>query len=60
MPIEPESLEAGRCYVTEVGQVQRIVQIMPDGRVQFENRRPLPKSRSGKSEFPIMLLRRDA
>ena len=41
MSIPPESLEAGKCYVTRSKrgvQVRRVLQVMPDGRVRFERR----------------------
>ena len=41
MPISPESVEVGKCYLvrSERGtQVRRVLQVMPDGRVRFERR----------------------
>ena len=38
MPVPPESIEIGRCYLTETGQVRRVVRFMGDGRVQYEER----------------------
>jgi hypothetical protein len=44
MSAPPESLEVGKCYLVRTGQpkhsqgIRRIVRIMPDGRVQFEQR----------------------
>ena len=38
MTIPLESLEVGRCYLTNTHQVWRIVRRMPDGRVLYEHR----------------------
>ncbi len=38
MGVPPESIEAGKCYLTTSGHVRRVVRIMPDGRIQFEHR----------------------
>ncbi len=38
MNIPPESIEAGRCYLVEAKHVWRVVQILPDGRIQYEAR----------------------
>jgi hypothetical protein len=35
MSIPPESIEPGRCYLTQAGHVRRVVRIKPNGRVQF-------------------------
>ncbi len=37
--IPPESIEVGRCYLTKTGRVRRVLCLMPDGRVQYEQRR---------------------
>jgi hypothetical protein len=34
--IDPESLEIGKCYLTDSNIVRRAVRILPDGRVQYE------------------------
>ncbi len=38
MTIPPESIEVGKCYLMETGHVRRVVRVMPDGRIQFEQR----------------------
>jgi hypothetical protein len=35
--LPPESLEVGKCYLTNTGQVRRVLVMLP-GRVQFERR----------------------
>ena len=37
MPVPPEILQVGKCYVTAEGQLRRILRFLP-GRVQFERR----------------------
>ncbi len=37
MSLPPESLEADKCYLTNTGQVRRVLVMLP-GRVQFERR----------------------
>ncbi len=34
MPVPPESVEAGKCYLMKTGHVRRV---LPDGRVQYEH-----------------------
>jgi hypothetical protein len=36
--LPPESIEVGKCYLTDVGQVRRILHILPNGRVAYERR----------------------
>ncbi len=38
MSIHPESIEVGKCYLMDSGQVRRVLRIMPDGRFQYEHR----------------------
>jgi hypothetical protein len=41
--IPPESLEVGKCYLAKGGRslrIRRLVQLLPDGRVQYEQRSP--------------------
>ncbi len=38
MSIPPESIEVGKCYLTNTGHIRRVTRIFPDGRVQFEQR----------------------
>lgn len=40
MTVPPESIEAGKCYLMETGQVRRVVRLMSDGRVQYEFKGP--------------------
>ncbi len=46
MPVPPESLEVGKCYLINTHQVWRIIRLMPDGRIQYEQRAAdhIPKS----------------
>jgi hypothetical protein len=37
MSISPESIEMGRCYLTNMGTVRRVTGLLP-GRVQFQQR----------------------
>ncbi len=38
MSVPPESIRAGQCYLTETGQIRRVLRVLPDGRVQYEYR----------------------
>ena len=38
MTIPPESIEVGKCYLSNDGRVRRAAKFLPDGRVQFEGR----------------------
>ncbi len=38
MTIPPESIATGRCYLMETGHVRQVRRLMPDGRVQYEQR----------------------
>ncbi len=38
MALPLENIEVGKCYLTNTGQVRRVVRILPDGRVQFDYR----------------------
>jgi hypothetical protein len=33
-----ESIEVGKCYLTESGHIRRVVRLMADGRIQYEHR----------------------
>ncbi len=49
MSIPPESIEVGKCYLGDNGQVRRVVRIWPDGRVQYETRSaPLSHAKTWK------------
>ncbi len=54
MPVPPESIEVGRCYLArgylvagrKALRVRKVKQIHPDGRVQYDQRRgPIPPGR---------------
>ncbi len=38
MPVPPDSIEVGKCYLTNTGRVWRIIRFMPDGRILYEHR----------------------
>ncbi len=38
MSLPPESIELGKCYLTNTGRVWRIIRVMPDGRILYEQR----------------------
>ncbi len=38
MSVPPESIHVGQCYLSDTGKVRRVLNILPDGRVQFEAR----------------------
>ncbi len=38
MTVPPESIEVGKCYLTDAGQVRRALQILPNGRIVYERR----------------------
>ena len=38
MGVSPESIQVGQCYLMVAGQVRRVLAILPDGRVQYEQR----------------------
>ena len=38
MSIDPQSIQVGQCYLSDTGKVRRVLNILPDGRVQFEAR----------------------
>lgn len=58
MALPPVSLEVGKCYLTNTGQVRRVIQILTDGRVQFERRAQSTKSGSGWAWVPSIADRR--
>ncbi len=50
MATPPESIEVGRCYLSNDGRVKRVVQVMPDGRVVYEVRPGhVPSTRAWRS-----------
>ncbi len=49
MSVPPESIEVGKCYLMETGQVRRILRIMPDGRFQYEHRMGYSAPKAWKS-----------
>ena len=46
MPIPLESIQVGQCYLTNHGQVRRVIGLVP-GRVQFERRTRSASSETG-------------
>ena len=38
MPVASDTLSVGQCYLSDTGKVRRVLNILPDGRVQFEAR----------------------
>ncbi len=36
MTIPPESIEVGKCYLTDENTIRRVLMIHPDGRIQYE------------------------
>ncbi len=43
MALPPESIEVGKCYLCETGndpRIRRVLQILPNGLVSFEQRTP--------------------
>ena len=38
MAVPPESIKAGRCYLTDAGRIQRVMEITPDGKVHYAHR----------------------
>ncbi len=51
MPVPSESIQVGKCYLTTsssgVPRVRRVIEILPDGRVQYEQRTPKAPWREG-------------
>ena len=38
MSIPPEGIQIVQCYLSDTGKIRRVLNILPDGRVQFEAR----------------------
>ena len=38
MPLPPETIEVGKCYLSDEGRVRRVVRFLPDGRIQYAYR----------------------
>jgi hypothetical protein len=38
MSVPPESIEVGKCYLTDAARVQRVIEIRPSGEVIHEHR----------------------
>ena len=36
MSLPPESIQVGQCYLTHEGRVRRVLQLLPNSRVNFE------------------------
>lgn len=48
MSLPPESIQVGRCYLANGRanpQIQRVIEIFPDGRLQYQHRPLDPKRR---------------
>jgi hypothetical protein len=46
MSVPPESIEVGKCYLSKAGWVWRVVQILPDGSILYEQRTSHVRPRS--------------
>jgi hypothetical protein len=63
MSVPPESIEPGKCYLAKGGKaprIRRVLLVLPDGRVQYEQRSPTTTWRPGiqyKDVFASMLQR---
>jgi hypothetical protein len=61
--VPPESLEVGRCYLANDGRsprIRRVVQFLPGGRVQYEQRGPKTARRmrmTYREHFAVMVWR---
>ncbi len=50
MPVPPESIEVGKCYLTNDGRVRRVAKFLPDGRVRYVYRSfPADKRRTWRT-----------
>ncbi len=38
MPLPPESIQIGKCYLTHSGEVRRVLRLLPEDRVHYEFR----------------------
>ncbi len=63
MSIPPENIEPGKCYLAKGGKaprIRRVLRVLPDGRVQYEQRTPKTRWQSGiqlREVFASMLQR---
>ncbi len=63
MSVRPESIQAGKCYLAKGGRaprIRRVIRVLPDGRVQYEQRSPRTTWQRGiqhKDVFASMLQR---
>ena len=63
MSVQPEAVKAGKCYLAKGGKaprIRRVLRVLPDERVQYEQRSPTTTWRSGiqyKDVFASMLQR---
>jgi hypothetical protein len=47
MSVAPESVEVGKCYLTDVARVQRVIEITPAGEVIHEHRSTRERQEEG-------------
>ncbi len=40
MAVPVESIDPGKCYLMDTGQLRRVVRVMPNGQIQYEHRPP--------------------
>src|SRR4028119_774376 len=40
MAVPLESIEPGKCYLMDTGQLRRVGRVMPNGQIQYEHRPP--------------------
>ncbi len=46
MAVPPESIEVGKCYLSNDGRVRRAAKFLPDGRIRYAYRSfPVPQGR---------------
>jgi hypothetical protein len=60
MPAPPESVEAGKCYLCETGndpRVRRVIRVLPNGLVQYEQMTRWQKRAQYKDVFAAMASR---
>ncbi len=63
MSVPPETIKAGQCYLAMGGKplrFRRVIRVLPDGRVQYEQRSPKTAWQRGiqyKDVFASMLQR---
>lgn len=38
MPVPPESIQVGRCYLSDQGRIRRVTKFLPEGRLRYRYR----------------------